>query len=251
MEVTETPTGGAVGDQAQITGEIAAGTSPQVSDEETGVEQFVIYVMGAVSRPGPVMSSQGMTVTQILSQSGGVTNDMALKDVRVIRAKPTDGKRVIYVDLDRYLAEGDASLIPKLYPGDMIYVPPITPGGAKDISITITGEVLNSGSYQAREPMDILDAIAMAGGLTPNADPERIRVRRESADSYQEKIVNIDEFLEDVGSTSPTEMVGPGYRIYVPAKRGSVTRVAIVARGVVAFLADLIPIYGLYRLIED
>ena len=66
------------------------------------------------------------------------------------------------------------------------------------------------------------------------------------------KGVNIEEFLEDVASTSLPEMVGPGYRIYVPARERSATSVvALGARGVVAFLADLIPIYGVYRWIRD
>ena len=217
-------------------------------------EQFVIHIMGAVARPGSFVSSEEPTLTQALIQAGSVTDSMAMKDVRVIRSKqasPSDD-RVVHVDLDKYLVEGDTSLLPRLYSGDTIYVPTVTEADMKDISIRITGEVLRPGSYRTSEPLDILDAISMAGGLTPNANPEMIKVSRESADSYEEKIVNIDEFLEDIGSASPPEMVEPGYRIYVPAKHGSAARIASVAtRGIVAFLADLIPIYGLWRLITD
>jgi polysaccharide export outer membrane protein len=234
-------------DRTQVT----PGASSQPPGVVTQEGQFVVHVMGAVGRPSTVVSTEEPTLTQALLQAGSVTDSVALKDIRVIRGGSTEGDRVIHVDLDKYLVEGDASLLPRLHSGDTIYVPDVTQEAMRDIAIIITGEVVRPGSYQTREPLDILDAISMAGGLTPNADPERIKIRREDADSYQEKIVNIDESLEGVESTSPPEMVEPGYRIYVPARRGSAAAVGLAARTAVAFLADLIPIYGLWRLVSD
>jgi len=241
----------AVEEVAEERPSVAPGTSSQPPSARRQVERFVLRVMGAVSRPGSFEFTEEPTLTQALLQAGSVSNGLALRDVRVIRGAPTEGDRVIHVDMDKYLVEGDASLLPRLYSGDTIYVPDVTRETMKDIAIVITGQVVAPGSYQTREPLDILDAISMAGGLTPDADPERIRVRRESADSYQEKIVNIDEFLKDVRSTRAPEMVEPGYRIYVPTRRGSGTTVAVAARGIVGFLADLIPIYGLWRVIRS
>jgi len=141
--------------------------------------------------------------------------------------------------------------LPRIYSGDIVYVPPLTQEKMRELSITITGEVAKPGVYMLSNPVDILDAIYMAGGLTPNADTERIRLRKEDADSYQDKIVNISDFLKDVASRSQTEMIKPGYTIYVPMKqRGAATTTALASRSVVALLADLIPIYSLYRLIR-
>jgi protein involved in polysaccharide export with SLBB domain len=243
--------------------EEAADVQPQVTDvdrtaipsqppsTETQAEQFVIKVMGAVGRPGSFVSDKEMTLTEALLQAGSVTNSMALKYVRVIRSVPMEGERVVHVDVEKYLIEGDATLLPKLYSGDTIYVPDITQEQMKDVSILITGEVLSPGSYSVSEPLDILDIISMAGGLTPNADTERIRVRREDADSYQEKIVNIDEFLKDVGSEALPEMVGPGYRIYVPTQQKSTSAIAGVTRGMVAFLADVALVFSFWRIVGD
>jgi len=214
-------------------------------------EKFVVNVMGAVATPNSYVFKEEPTLTQALMSAGGVTDSMALKSIRVIRNSATEGDKVIYVDVDRYLKEGDKSLLPKLYSGDTIYVPPVMQEKMKELSITITGEVTKPGTYAILEPMDILDAISMAGGLTINADPERVRVRKENADSYQDKIVNISELLNDVRSDSPPEMVGLGYRIYVQSKeRSIVITTASATRGIIVFLADLIPIYGIYRLIK-
>ncbi len=243
--------------------EEAADAQPQVTDVDrtaipsqppsatTQAEQFVINVMGAVGRPGSFVSDKELSLTEALLQAGSVTNSMALKYVRVIRGMPTEGDRVVHVDVEKYLIEGDVTLLPRLYSGDTIYVPDMTQEQMKDVSILITGEVLSPGSYSVSEPLDILDIISMAGGLTPNADTERIRVRREDADSYQEKIVNIDEFLRDVESEVLPEMVGPGYRIYVPTQQKSTSAIAGVTRGLVAFLADVALVFSFWRVVGD
>lgn len=224
--------------------------SPGVTATPPTPERYIINVMGAVSSQGSFEFTEEPTFTQALMRAGSVTNSAALRDVRVIRGAQAIGAMVVHVDLEKYLAEGDNALLPRLSSGDTIYVPVPTQEEVRDRSVIITGEVLKPGSIEILEPTDILDIVSLAGGLTPNADPERIRVRRESADLYQDKIVNISESLRSAGSSTSPEMVGPGYRIYVPSKqRNPATATALVTRGIVAFIADLIPIYGLYRLI--
>lgn len=224
----------------------------QPPSEPTVEQKITINVMGAVANPGSFTFTEEPTLAQVLIRAGSVTDNSVLKDVRVIRGTPVDGERVIYVDMSKYLIDGDSSIMPRLYSGDVVYVPPLTHDKMRELSLTITGEVVRPGTYPINEKVDILAAIYIAGGLTPNADPERIRIRREDVEFYQDKIVDISEPLKSVEKYSQTEMVGPGYIIYVPMKqRSPATTTAIASRGVIAFLADLIPIYGLYRLIRD
>jgi protein involved in polysaccharide export with SLBB domain len=234
----------------EATAPFADDTGIAASPDAQQAEDFVVHVMGAVGSPGSFVSAKRPTLTEILLKAGSVTDNIALKYVRIVRADGTEGDKVIDVDFDEYLLKGDASLLPTLYSGDTIYVPDVNREKIKDVSILITGEVLRPGSYNTREPLDILDAIAMAGGLTPNADPERIRVRRESPDSYEEKTINIDKFLRDIGNTFAPEMIGPGYRIYVPARHRRTSAVAIATRGFVAFLADIALVFSIWRVID-
>ena len=228
-----------------------AGPSQQRPSTETQGEKFVIHVMGAPIRmPSSLEFTGEPTLTEVLLQAGSVSDSAALKYVRIIRTGPAIGDRVVDVDMERYLATGDASVLPRLYSGDIIYIPDITQEKVKDLSIIVTGQVNNPGTYRVRGNLNILDVISLAGGLTADADTEMIRVMRESDDSYEEKMVNIEGFLSEVGSTSAPEMVGPGYRIYVPTKRRPVSSAAFAARGMVAFLADLVVVYSLYRVIR-
>ncbi len=47
-------------------------------------------------------------------------------------------------------------------------------------SIYVTGEVAKPGKYEVREPVNVLQAIAMSGGLGPFAAERRIKIRRKT-----------------------------------------------------------------------
>ena len=167
---------------------------------------FAINIMGAATTRSINFSTEP-SIIDVLVGAGGVENYTRLKNIRVIRGEKADGYNVINVDFEQYLKDGDDSLLPKLYSGDTIYIPPLTPEKMARFAIMITGAIVKPGSYEISEPMDLLDAISMAGGLTSNANPEEIRLRRETEDSYQEKIVNIRQALTDVRIDTPPEMV--------------------------------------------
>ena len=212
---------------------------------------FVLHFIGAqIGRQSSLDFPGEPTLTEALLKAGSVSDSAALKYVRIIRVSPTIGDKIVDVDMGQYLTTGDASLLPKLYSGDIIYIPDITQEKIKDLSIIITGQVNNPGTYRVRESLNVLDAISLAGGLTNNADPETIRIRKEDANSYQEKILNIDEYFSEVGSIYTPEMVGPGHRIYVPAKRRAMRSIFSDVRTLAVFLVNLTAIYGFYRLIR-
>ncbi len=225
---------------------------PKAESDKTPEEKFIINVMGAVGSQSILTFSEEPTLIQVLIKSGSVKNDVLLKDISIIRNSATNEEKVVRVDLSKYLIDGDSSVLPRLYNGDLVYIPPLSPDKAQDFSIVIVGEVNKPGSYEVQNPLDILDVISMAGGLSPRADTDRIRIRTQKGNYYLDKIISISDLVENAGSSVQSEMVGPGYRIYVPPKQRNLTvKTAMIARGVVAFLVSLVPIIGLYNLIRD
>lgn len=212
--------------------------------------KFIIHVVGSVRIPSTIEFPKEPSLIEVLLKAGSVTDNAVLGYVRVIRGSMDAPDKVIEVNMKEYLNNGEASVLPKLQSGDIVYIPDVTQEKLKELSIIITGQVLNPGVYRISESMNILDAISLAGGLTKEADPEMVRIRKESGNLYQEKIVNLEEFLGDLGSESVPEMVGPGYRIYVPTKRASISGIAYGMRGLVAFLVDLTVVYGFFRLVK-
>jgi len=223
-------------------------TSPETPTKQNG---YVIHIMGAVRTPMSYTSTEQPTLTEVLLRAGGVSNSLSLKYVRIIRGSGVDKGEIVNVDMEKYLAEGDTYKLPEMNSGDTVYVPDVNQEKMRDVSIIITGQVLRPGTFNINGPLNILDAISMAGGLTVDADPERVRITREMDDTYQEKIVSIEAFLEDVGSTITPEIVEPGYRIYIPTRRKTSSIVGAVTHGIVGFLADLALVYSFYRLVRE
>jgi polysaccharide biosynthesis/export protein len=55
-----------------------------------------------------------------------------------------------------------------LEPGDTIYIP------VRPATVTVTGEVLNSGSFQFENGLQLTDYLSRAGGITQSADRKRM-----------------------------------------------------------------------------
>ncbi len=64
--------------------------------------------------------------------------------------------------------------------------PPLPPEEKIFPPVFVTGEVAKPGRYEMKEPTDILQAIAMAGGLTPFAAERRIVVRRKASNGHED-----------------------------------------------------------------
>ncbi len=142
-----------------------------------------LMVMGAVGRAGPYEVPRfRSTVLDALVEAGGL-RDTAGDKLIVIRAgaaDPTsnpDGEaqlRVLEMDLDR-LCSGDTSLNLELNDGDIVIVPP----GPRH-HLYIQGHVRNPKRYDVDrdEQVSVMQAIAMAGGLTFQASKRHTYVVR-------------------------------------------------------------------------
>lgn len=85
----------------------------------------VIYVMGQVTRPGPMNYTGRDSVLTALAATQ--PNPMAWKDrIQVIRpaAKPEDVPRIFEVNLKKMMIHGDTTKDVLLQEGDIVYVPP-------------------------------------------------------------------------------------------------------------------------------
>lgn len=231
--------------------EDGTGASISPSEAEKPEKKFIIHVIGSpVGRPSSLDFPEEPTLIEVVLKAGSVSDGMTLRYLRIVRTGPGIGERIIDVNLEEYLDTGDVSLLPRLYSGDIIYFPDLTQEKVKEISIIITGQVLRPGTYRTSEAMNILDAISLAGGLAPDADPGMIRLTKENGDTYEEKIISIEDFIRDIGSTAVPEMVGPGYRIYVPTKPKYARTVFSGAFSVARFAVSLTSIYAFYLLVR-
>ena len=84
-------------------------------------EQLKIYtyIWGQVKKTGLYIVPDNTDLLALISLAGGPTEDAKLSKIRIIRPT-TDGEKIIFVNLKKYIESGDETLIPVMQPGDTV-----------------------------------------------------------------------------------------------------------------------------------
>jgi protein involved in polysaccharide export with SLBB domain len=153
----------------------------KVSEQYIGVQASVslgelrsmrVFVLGEARNPGSYSVSSLSTITNALYVSGGIKQTGSLRNLQLKR----DGKLVGTLDLYDLLLRGDSSNDDRLQPGDVIFIPPVGKRAGID------GEVYRPALYELKKENTLADLVRMAGGLTPQAYPQRINIERTNED---------------------------------------------------------------------
>lgn len=130
-----------------------------------------VTVVGEVAAPGYLTLPPGGTVLEALAAAGGVLPRGSLRAIRIAG----DGGQA-EVDLYRIAVDGDAAALAPLPPGALVFVPLAGP------QVQVFGAVRRPAGVELKPGQDLAEALRLAGGLTPDADPGAIRLLREQAD---------------------------------------------------------------------
>lgn len=81
------------------------------------------YIWGQVRKPGLYIVPDNIDLLALISLAGGPTKDAKLSKVRIVR-QDMNGKNneVIWINLKKYIDNGDRSIIPLLKAGDTVIV---------------------------------------------------------------------------------------------------------------------------------
>jgi polysaccharide biosynthesis/export protein len=148
--------------------------NPQVNVALTAVRSRQVSVLGMVARPGRyVLEDAKPGLSDVIAAAGGIAaggNDQ----VTVIR----DGQSQKVSSLDKSF---------ELKPGDTINVD-------RGPTYYIYGEVTRAGAYPVQAGQTVMQAISIAGGITPRGSERRLKLRRPGADG---QVVETDAKLQD------------------------------------------------------
>ncbi|MFO1409001.1 MAG: SLBB domain-containing protein [Steroidobacteraceae bacterium] len=136
-----------------------------------------VFVLGEVRVPGAYAVSGLATMTTALFASGGVKPIGSLRNIQLKR----QGELVRRLDLYDLLLKGDTANDAKLLPGDVIFIPPVGP------TVSVYGEVQRPAVYELKGAESVAGVIAMAGGLTTEADASRGALTR--VDEQRRRVV--------------------------------------------------------------
>ncbi len=186
--------------------------TPQVTVQLVSSENRTISVIGEVNAPNSQELTGPLTLLGAISKAGGIKPDAGPQVVVTREARwgtlPLTGavpsKEGAFsratLNLDDLLAEKTPENNILLRPGDIITVP-------KGSLIYVVGEVKRSGGFPLRSngSVSLIEALALAEGLGPNAKSHDAKILRPAADKSAKR----EEIPVDIGQVLAGKRTDP------------------------------------------
>ena len=185
-----------------------------------------IAIVGEVNRPGPRFltyvgtggaGSNAATLTRALETASGITSRADISNIQISRRDGASGRRIIKVNLQSLLEQGDISQDVRILDGDSILVPPLSEASASQsrlvsnstfspdtftiqvvivgevnrigpqtlvysrngvISTGLTGATTSAGVASGGGPVTLSRALQSANGVTEIADIRNVQISR-------------------------------------------------------------------------
>lgn len=225
-----------------------------VSQATVTIDEFnsrSVVVGGQVITPGRMGYENIPDIWKVILDAGGPTQLADMSRVTIVR-KEGEKSRVIMVDLNKIISDGDLSMAPELQPGDLVNVASLslggiplggnttTSGGATSFTgknvYYVIGAVMEQGPKSYEEGIDVLDGINVARGITPEADLSKVRVIVKGLKYSNVIKINLNHYIEH--GTPERILLHPEDTIVVPSRRsGTFVKVLNV-------LAMVVPVVG-------
>ena len=142
------------------------GVRASVTMEQT--RSIQIFVVGNAFEPGAYTISGLGTITSALYAAGGIRRTGSLRRIELMR----HGVPVRSFDLYDLLLHGSTADDINLLQGDAVFVAPV------GRTVAIDGEVERPAIYEIKDESTPAQMVALAGGLTPDADTSKATVTR-------------------------------------------------------------------------
>jgi polysaccharide export outer membrane protein len=196
----------------QTTSELERNIIRQMSRYNKSISQAVVrvleynynkvFVSGQVQTPGKYTFENIPDLWTIINEAGGITELGDLTRVLIIRGGDEAGQ-VEVVNVSAMVSSGRIEELPKIRRGDTIEIPRRVAGlPAATLSESmemrnlfyVIGEVNEPGAINLEKNIDILDAIALAGGPTEEANLSKARIISKDGRRTQVARVNLDHY---------------------------------------------------------
>jgi len=170
-----------------------------------------VALIGAVNKPGMYELVGRMNLLQLISQAAGLT-EQASSQLYIIREGQDGSQSRIVIDLEDLINQGNQTLNVPLQAGDIVNVPT-----ERVINVYVFGAVRNPGVIPVKmsKKINILQAIAQAGGLAAGASKSGVTITRKDPKTGKETKIKVN--LNDVikGERTAVDLL-EGDVVYVP-----------------------------------
>lgn len=162
--------------------------NPQVNLTVEAIRSRQISVLGAVASPGRFPLESETSVLDALAMAGGITEQGA-RTVTLVRRQAGGAQQRYNLRLDELLS-GTGAIGFNVAGGDTIYVPEAQ-------KFYIYGEVRRPDAYPLHEPITVMQAISVGGGLTERGSETRVQLRRSDEQGRtRTRSVDLTDFVQ-------------------------------------------------------
>lgn len=158
----------------------------------SGQKSNVITLSGNVMYPGEYEYRRGMRISDIVKSTGSLLSDTEMSASYIVRRDyKTSETKIVPFSLRTVLNNRNSSANLALQPYDNIVIV----GKYQimgNVSISVTGEVINPGDYLADKNASVYDMVVKAGGLTSSSDKKSIEIVNFNDDKYTSEYVDIN-----------------------------------------------------------
>ncbi len=208
--------------------------APEVTVFVAEFTRRTITITGEVRSPGVYAIAAPRTLADTIAMAGGL-NETASRTVSIVHA--SDPKQIIHVTLNvgaqtpESIEEGQMEILP----GDRIFV-------ARSGVIYLVGELMRPGGYQVEHNnrLTLLEALALAGGVTRTAKANQSRLIRRSPTGREEMTVDLDKVLYGGG---PDMLLTDGDIVFVPTSARKIYTQQVITAAIGSATA-----YAIYRI---
>lgn len=190
-------------------------------------------VTGAVESAGQFEYREGITLADALALAGQPSDAANPEEVTIIHA---DGEKEI-IDILPMMHGQDTEIARKpIQPEDIVLVP------ARDKSYVMLGAVGDAGFFPWDEETRLADALARAGGPTPDAAVQRVVLVRRSEEGGSPTVLQLDarKLLQGENEAANWKLM-PGDTVYVPRRE---------ERGIRQTLSEPLAVLGIIGALE-
>lgn len=151
-------------------------------------------IFGEVRQPTSYDLGIGLDVLDLLALAGGALDSADLE--RVVVTSQVDGSPVEQLVNVREFLSGRAKAL-QIKPNDVVFVP-------KKQQVMVLGAVRSPGLYSLQKDSNLIDILALAGGVLPTGDSQAITISRKLDSAQEIMVVNAAPVLQGkMGGDNP------------------------------------------------
>jgi polysaccharide export outer membrane protein len=144
--------------------------NPEINVAVVQARSRQISVIGHVTRPGRyTLDGATARLTEVVAMAGGLAPSAS--DTVVVKRTRQGRTESLNIDLEAIIRGSPQAEDLELSSGDSIFVP-------KAPVVYVYGEVARAGSYRLEPAMTVMQAISLAGGVTPRGSERTAKLRR-------------------------------------------------------------------------